>query len=46
MYCGAGMARLIIVAIYFILFCVLSPSESEDTVGLVYAKKAIISPIN
>ena len=45
MACGAGIARLISVAIYFIEFCVSSPNESEGTVGLGSTKGEIIYPI-
>ena len=42
---GTGMVQLRIVAI-FIAFWVYSPNESEVTVGLGYAKRAIMPPIN
>ena len=43
--CGSGISWPTIVAICFIGFCVSPPNEIEGTVGLRYAKRAIISPI-
>ena len=43
---GAGMARLMSVAIYFTAFCVSYPNERERTVRFGYAKRQIISVID
>ena len=42
---GAGIVRLISVAICFIEFCVSYPNESEGTLGFGCTKKEIISLI-